>query len=107
LVRTRTKLLRRGTNEIVGHNALRALKGLGILDAVLARGDDALRTERRMLFVSGLGEHEEVYDYNNSVGFYLNVSLKKPNPRPAGIRTQRDWDSHLQARHQSTHLEDS
>ncbi|KAJ7894048.1 hypothetical protein B0H13DRAFT_2526053 [Mycena leptocephala] len=70
-----------GAGVGLGHNALRALKGLGILDAVLARGDDALRTERRMLFVSGLGEHEEVYDYNNSSDFAPNetgIAIYRP-----------------------------
>ncbi|KAJ7702236.1 hypothetical protein B0H17DRAFT_1043345 [Mycena rosella] len=40
-----------------------------VLDAVLARTEDADRTARRMLFVSGFDQHEEVYDYNNSSEF--------------------------------------
>ncbi|KAJ6488508.1 FAD/NAD-P-binding domain-containing protein [Mycena vitilis] len=55
-----------GAGVGLGPNALRALKALGILDAVLAGGDEAGQM-RRMLFVSGSGAHEEVYDYNNSV----------------------------------------
>ncbi|KAJ7915511.1 FAD/NAD-P-binding domain-containing protein [Mycena leptocephala] len=58
-----------GAGVGLGPNALRALKGIGVLDAVLARGDEAQQSARRMLFVSGLGAHEEVYDYNNSSEF--------------------------------------
>ncbi|KAJ7771617.1 FAD/NAD-P-binding domain-containing protein [Mycena metata] len=58
-----------GAGVDLGSNALRALKGLGILDTLLARGEDAKPHGRRMLFVSGLGAHEEVYDYNNSSTF--------------------------------------
>ncbi|KAJ7043105.1 FAD/NAD-P-binding domain-containing protein [Mycena alexandri] len=58
-----------GAGVGLGPNALRALKGLGVLDAVLARGDDAERTARRMVFVSGQGAHGEVYDYNDSSEF--------------------------------------
>ncbi|KAJ6598027.1 FAD/NAD(P)-binding domain-containing protein [Mycena sp. CBHHK59/15] len=50
-------------------NALRALQGIGVLDAVLAQVDDAERTARQMLYVSGHGEHEEVYDYDYSSQF--------------------------------------
>ncbi|KAJ7684581.1 FAD/NAD-P-binding domain-containing protein [Mycena polygramma] len=57
-----------GAGVGLGPNALRALKALGILDAVLAGGDEAGQM-RRMLFVSGSGAHEEVYDYNNSTEF--------------------------------------
>ncbi|KAJ6546993.1 hypothetical protein B0H19DRAFT_1163405 [Mycena capillaripes] len=58
-----------GAGVGLGPNALRALKGLGVLDAVLAKGDEAEQTARRMSFVSGPGAHEEVYDYNNSSEF--------------------------------------
>ncbi|KAJ7491257.1 FAD/NAD-P-binding domain-containing protein [Mycena latifolia] len=58
-----------GAGVGLGPNALRALDRLGVLDAVLARVDEAERTARRMLFVSSLGQHEEVYDYNNSSEF--------------------------------------
>ncbi|KAJ7118762.1 salicylate hydroxylase [Mycena epipterygia] len=69
-----------GAGVGLGPNALRALKGLGVLDTVLARGDGSERTDRRMLFVSGLGAHEEVYDYNNSSEF---------TPADAGIGIYR------------------
>ncbi|KAJ7702234.1 hypothetical protein B0H17DRAFT_1043306 [Mycena rosella] len=55
-----------GAGVGLGPNALRALDRLGVLDAVLAQTEDADRTARRMVFVSGLDQHEEVYDYNNS-----------------------------------------
>ncbi|KAJ6606427.1 hypothetical protein DFH09DRAFT_1256858 [Mycena vulgaris] len=58
-----------GAGVGLGPNALRALQGLGVLDAVLARVDDAERTLRQMLFVSGLAQHEKVYDYKNSSEF--------------------------------------
>jgi salicylate hydroxylase len=56
---------------ISGPNALRALKGLGVLDAVLAHSDEAQQTARRMLYMSGTGAHEQVYDYETSVSFGL------------------------------------
>ncbi|KAJ7724174.1 hypothetical protein DFH07DRAFT_855076 [Mycena maculata] len=58
-----------GAGVGIGPNALRALKGIGVLDAVLARLDRDDRTARRMLYLSGTGAHEEVYDYNNSSEF--------------------------------------
>lgn len=58
-----------GAGVGLGPNALRALDRLGVLDAVLARVDDAERQERRMLYVSGSDQHEEVYDYNKSSEF--------------------------------------
>ncbi|KAF8191424.1 FAD/NAD(P)-binding domain-containing protein [Mycena galopus ATCC 62051] len=58
-----------GAGVGLGPNAVRALEGLGILDAILARSDEAQQTARRMLFVSGMGAHEEVYDYENSSVF--------------------------------------
>lgn len=70
--RTRTSYSRHGC--IAGPNALRALQGLGVLDSVLSRTDEAQRIARRMLFISGLGEHKEVYDYENSVRLILILS---------------------------------
>ncbi|KAJ6582846.1 FAD/NAD(P)-binding domain-containing protein [Mycena sp. CBHHK59/15] len=58
-----------GAGVGLGPNALRALQGIGVLDAVLAQVDDAERTARQMLYVSGHGEHEEVYDYDYSSQF--------------------------------------
>ncbi|KAJ7168296.1 hypothetical protein C8R43DRAFT_1121462 [Mycena crocata] len=58
-----------GAGVGLGPNALRALKGLGILDVVLARSDDAEEADRRMLFVSGHEEHRQMYDYNDSSVF--------------------------------------
>ncbi|KAF7353667.1 Salicylate hydroxylase [Mycena venus] len=58
-----------GAGVGLGPNALRALKGLGVLDAILARSEDAQQTARQMLYLSGIGAHEEVYDYNNSSVF--------------------------------------
>ncbi|KAJ7243390.1 FAD/NAD(P)-binding domain-containing protein [Mycena haematopus] len=48
-----------GAGVGLGPNALRALKGLGL--------EEAQQTARRMLFVSGAGAHEKVYDYETSV----------------------------------------
>ncbi|KAJ7311480.1 FAD/NAD-P-binding domain-containing protein [Mycena albidolilacea] len=58
-----------GAGVDLGPNALRALKGLGVLDAVLARSDEAQQTARRMLYMSGTGAHEQVYDYETSSVF--------------------------------------
>ncbi|KAF7359260.1 Salicylate hydroxylase [Mycena sanguinolenta] len=58
-----------GAGVGLGPNALRALKGLGLLDAILARTEEAQQTARRMLYVSGLGAHETVYDYETSSVF--------------------------------------
>ncbi|KAJ7789406.1 salicylate hydroxylase [Mycena olivaceomarginata] len=58
-----------GAGVGLGSNALRALKGLGVLDAVLARSDEAQQTARRMLYLSGVGAHEQVYDYETSSVF--------------------------------------
>ncbi|KAJ7611592.1 FAD/NAD-P-binding domain-containing protein [Roridomyces roridus] len=55
-----------GAGVGLGPNALRALEGLGILDAVMARVEDKEFADRRSLFVSGHGTHETVYDYENS-----------------------------------------
>ncbi|KAJ7184330.1 FAD/NAD-P-binding domain-containing protein [Mycena filopes] len=62
-----------GAGVDLGPNALRALKGLGILDSLLGRGGDSEPAGRRMLFVSGLGAHERVYDYNQSVNPFTSV----------------------------------
>ncbi|KAK7035754.1 salicylate hydroxylase [Favolaschia claudopus] len=78
-----------GAGVGLGPNALRALRGLGILDAVLALTDEAQKTARQMLYVSGPGAHEEVYDYNNSsvfteadngIGIYRPAFLKAVMP---------------------------
>ncbi|KAJ7864860.1 FAD/NAD-P-binding domain-containing protein [Mycena olivaceomarginata] len=58
-----------GAGVDLGPNALRALKGLGVLDAVLAHSDEAQQTARRMLYMSGTGAHEQVYDYETSSVF--------------------------------------
>jgi salicylate hydroxylase len=44
-----------------GPNAVRALRGLGVLDDILARVEEPLG-KRALLFISGLPGHEEVYD---------------------------------------------
>ncbi|KAG7452203.1 FAD/NAD(P)-binding domain-containing protein [Guyanagaster necrorhizus] len=52
-----------GAGVGLGPNALRALKGLGLYEAVLSRSDTPSPTFRQFLFLSGLGEHEVIYDY--------------------------------------------
>ena len=47
---------------LIGPNALRALKELGIIDDVLAKSDQREITLRSFLFVTGDGAHEEIYD---------------------------------------------
>ncbi|KAF7327334.1 Salicylate hydroxylase [Mycena kentingensis (nom. inval.)] len=78
-----------GAGVGLGPNALRALDGLGLLDAVLAQTDGAQKTARRMSYVSGLGDHQVVYDYescaafteaDNGIGIYRPVFLKAVLP---------------------------
>ncbi|KAF7323219.1 Salicylate hydroxylase [Mycena chlorophos] len=74
-----------GAGVGLGPNALRALDGLGVLEAVLAKTDAAQRTARRMLYVSGTGDvAEQVYDYetcstfteaDNGIGIYRPAFL--------------------------------
>ncbi|KAF9469670.1 FAD/NAD(P)-binding domain-containing protein [Collybia nuda] len=52
-----------GAGVGLGPNALRALKELGVLDAVLLRADERVPTERSFTFVTGAGAHEHIYDY--------------------------------------------
>ncbi|KAJ7273093.1 hypothetical protein C8J57DRAFT_1316692 [Mycena rebaudengoi] len=88
-----------GAGVGLGPNALRALKGLGVLDAVLALGDAAKPTGRRMFYLSGGGNHEEVYDYNNSsqftsaddgIGIYRPAFLNAVLPLVDSKRTHFD-----------------
>ncbi|KAF7294726.1 Salicylate hydroxylase [Mycena indigotica] len=58
-----------GAGVGLGPNALRALEGLGLLDAVLANTDEAQKAARRMLYISGIGDHEQVYDYETCSTF--------------------------------------
>ena len=48
----------------LGPNGLRALRGLGILDSLLASLDDQ-PDQRGCVFVSGLPGHELIYDVGN------------------------------------------
>lgn len=45
-----------------GPNAIRALEGLGVLEAVMGKSDTKEPTLRSFIFVSGPGQHEIIYD---------------------------------------------
>ncbi|KAF8590394.1 FAD/NAD(P)-binding domain-containing protein [Ramaria rubella] len=51
-----------GAGVGIGANGIRALRSLGILDAVLQRAEEPLGL-RAFLFLSGLPGHEVIYDY--------------------------------------------
>ncbi|KAF8808041.1 salicylate hydroxylase [Phlegmacium glaucopus] len=51
-----------GAGVGLGSNALRALQGLGVLEAVLAKVNQT-PTQRLFAFISGTGDHEQIYDY--------------------------------------------
>lgn len=53
-----------GTNFIQGSNALKALEGLGVLEAVLSQPDH-LPAMRPFRFIAGEGEHEHIYDVSD------------------------------------------
>ncbi|KAF8167757.1 salicylate hydroxylase [Crassisporium funariophilum] len=61
-----------------GPNAIRALQKLGLLDAVLSKSDQATPTQRVFSFVSGTGNHEEVYDYAKSSPETVGLGLYRP-----------------------------
>jgi hypothetical protein len=47
----------------IGSNALRALQGLGLLEAILAKVNQSAGPGQHVfVFVSGTGDHELVYD---------------------------------------------
>ncbi|TFK80493.1 salicylate hydroxylase [Polyporus arcularius HHB13444] len=47
----------------IGPNAVRALKAMGLLDAVLGKLPPGSLSSKGFLFYSGLGDHQLVYDY--------------------------------------------
>lgn len=52
--------------SLLGPNAIRALKELGILDSVLAKAEQDEPDVRPFSYISGLGEHEHIYDVSVS-----------------------------------------
>ncbi|KAK0436633.1 uncharacterized protein EV420DRAFT_235664 [Desarmillaria tabescens] len=67
-----------GAGVGLGPNALRALKGLGLYDAVLSRSDTGSPTFRQFLFLSGLDEHKVVYDYPIASVDDLGLAIYRP-----------------------------
>jgi hypothetical protein len=59
-----------------GPNAIRALEGLGVLDAVLLRSSERILTQRAPRFVTGLGKHEHIYDV--TYAHYIFSSQNQP-----------------------------
>ncbi|ESK92133.1 salicylate hydroxylase [Moniliophthora roreri MCA 2997] len=56
-----------GAGVGIGPNGVRALDGLGLLPAVLARSDQAEPVTRIFQFISGFDPHELVFDYKTSM----------------------------------------
>ncbi|KAI3622555.1 salicylate hydroxylase [Moniliophthora roreri] len=56
-----------GAGVGIGPNAVRALDGLGLLQAVIARSDQPESKMRAFKFVSGTEDHEDVFDYESSM----------------------------------------
>ncbi|KAI3621845.1 salicylate hydroxylase [Moniliophthora roreri] len=56
-----------GAGVGLGPNALRALDGLGLLQAVIAHSDQVEPAMRIFNFVSGIAPHELVFDYEASI----------------------------------------
>lgn len=50
----------------LGVNALNALRGLGLLDAVLERSEEKEPRLRPFKFISGMKDHELVFDVSES-----------------------------------------
>ncbi|EKM83971.1 hypothetical protein AGABI1DRAFT_51593 [Agaricus bisporus var. burnettii JB137-S8] len=59
-----------GAGVGLGPNAIRALEGLGVLEAVMGKSDTKEPTLRSFIFVSGPGQHEVIYDYSKYFGQY-------------------------------------
>jgi len=55
-----------GAGVGLGPNALRALDGIGVLEAVLSRADEPEPSMRLFRFLSGEGSHELIHDYGDS-----------------------------------------
>jgi len=79
-----------GAGVGLGPNAIRALQGLGILDAVLTKADEPRPTQRGFIFIAGKGNHELVHKYalnDNDLGLgiyrpdYLDALLPLIDPR--------------------------
>jgi hypothetical protein len=50
------------TYELSGPNAVRALKGLDLLDVVLEKANEKKPSQRLFCFVALNGSHEKIYD---------------------------------------------
>ncbi|KAF8913251.1 FAD/NAD(P)-binding domain-containing protein [Gymnopilus junonius] len=70
-----------GAGVGLGSNALRALNGLGLLEAVLQKADQHSPRLRLFEFISGTGEHETIFDYLESCGEHGNkgVGMYRPD----------------------------
>lgn len=75
-------------NAAPGPNALRALDGLGVLEAVLSRSDETTPTKRPFRFLAGVGAHEHVYD----VGCCDSVSAAKSKSGSSTPSLMMIWD---------------
>lgn len=83
--------------SLLGPNAIRALKELGILDSVLAKAEQDEPDIRPFSYISGLGEHEHIYDVSTSycrlrayfTNPYLLHAKYKVGPEDVGLAIYR------------------
>lgn len=52
--------------DCLGTNAIRALDGLGVLEAVLARSEEPRPTKRPFKIIAGVGNHEHIFDVSSA-----------------------------------------
>ncbi|KAF5313151.1 hypothetical protein D9619_002826 [Psilocybe cf. subviscida] len=56
-----------GAGVGLGSNAIRALHGLGLMDAVLARIKESKANKMLFTFIAGEGDHERIFDYADTL----------------------------------------
>ncbi|KAJ3802246.1 FAD/NAD-P-binding domain-containing protein [Lentinula aff. detonsa] len=67
-----------GAGVGLGPNAIRALKGLGIFDAVLAHSDQRKPAPRLFSFVSGKNPHDCIFDYETNCEDPVALAIYRP-----------------------------
>ncbi|KAJ3830353.1 hypothetical protein F5880DRAFT_1516069 [Lentinula raphanica] len=67
-----------GAGVGLGPNAVRALKGLGVFDAIFARSGQPQPAPRLFAFVSGNDPHERIFDYETSCENPIALAIYRP-----------------------------
>ncbi|KAF9074960.1 salicylate hydroxylase [Rhodocollybia butyracea] len=67
-----------GAGVGLGPNALRALKGLGIFDAILSRSDQSQPAPRTFRFMSAYEDHEFIFDYETNCADPGALAIYRP-----------------------------